>query len=221
VRGVHLVRKVRGATGVRVRGWCETVRRDVVGRGGSVAKKTSGSPDDANPGGERSAAPFVPPTSSIRTLSAAAHECRGCDLYKSATQVVFGAGPKNARVMFVGEQPGDQETGKGRRLSALPVRCLTRRSRRGHSAPRRLCHQRRQTLQMGTAWQAAHSQEAAHVGNQSVPAMARGGIAGGEASQSSSCSAPPPLSPSWDRNSSCCRTAASCFRSRVRAGSSR
>jgi uracil-DNA glycosylase len=78
-----------------------------------VAKKTSGSPDDANPGGERSAAPFVPVTSSIRTLATAAHECRGCDLYKTATQVVFGAGPKNARVMFVGEQPGDQEDRQG------------------------------------------------------------------------------------------------------------
>ena len=78
-----------------------------------MAKKTSGSPDDANPGGERSAAPFVPPTNSIRTLTAAAHGCRGCDLYKTATQVVFGAGPKNARVMFVGEQPGDQEDRQG------------------------------------------------------------------------------------------------------------
>src|SRR4051794_34708361 len=80
---------------------------------GAMAKKQvpagQGSPDDANPGGARTAAPFVPPSTSVRTLSAAAHECRGCDLYKTATQVVFGAGPKSARVMFVGEQPGDQE----------------------------------------------------------------------------------------------------------------
>jgi DNA polymerase len=61
----------------------------------------------------RSAAPFVPSTTSLRTLSAAAHECRGCDLYKTATQVVFGEGPKAARVMFVGEQPGDQEDRQG------------------------------------------------------------------------------------------------------------
>jgi DNA polymerase len=46
-------------------------------------------------------------------LSAAAHACRGCDLYKAATQVVFGAGPRRARVMFVGEQPGDQEDRHG------------------------------------------------------------------------------------------------------------
>jgi DNA polymerase len=76
-----------------------------------MAKK--GSPDDGNPGGERSAAPFVPKSSSIRTLTAAAHECRGCDLYKAATQVVFGAGPSKARVVFVGEQPGDQEDRQG------------------------------------------------------------------------------------------------------------
>ena len=76
-----------------------------------MAKK--GSPDDANPEAERSAAPFVPKTTSVRSLSAAAHQCRGCDLYKTATQVVFGAGPAKARVMFVGEQPGDQEDRQG------------------------------------------------------------------------------------------------------------
>jgi uracil-DNA glycosylase family protein len=77
-----------------------------------VAKKT-GSPDDANPGGARSAAPFVPRTTSVKALNAAAHACRGCDLYKTATQVVFGSGPRTARVMFVGEQPGDQEDLRG------------------------------------------------------------------------------------------------------------
>lgn len=61
----------------------------------------------------RSAAPFVPDTTSIRKLSAAAHECTGCDLYRNATQVVFGAGPQRASVMFVGEQPGDQEDRQG------------------------------------------------------------------------------------------------------------
>ena len=63
--------------------------------------------------GVKTAAPFVPKTTSLKVLSAAAHECRGCDLYTSATQVVFGAGPKGARVMFVGEQPGDQEDRQG------------------------------------------------------------------------------------------------------------
>jgi uracil-DNA glycosylase len=60
-----------------------------------------------------SAAPFVPPSKSLKVLRAAAHECRGCELYKRATQVVFGEGPKEATVMFVGEQPGDQEDRQG------------------------------------------------------------------------------------------------------------
>jgi DNA polymerase len=60
-----------------------------------------------------SAAPFVPKTTSLGTLSAAAQACRGCDLYKHATQAVFGEGPRSARVMFVGEQPGDQEDRQG------------------------------------------------------------------------------------------------------------
>jgi DNA polymerase len=63
--------------------------------------------------GDRTAAPFVPKTTSLRTLESAAHTCRGCDLYKHATQVVFGEGPKGAQVMFVGEQPGDQEDRQG------------------------------------------------------------------------------------------------------------
>jgi uracil-DNA glycosylase len=60
-----------------------------------------------------SAAPFVPPSTSLKTLEAAAEKCRGCDLYKTATQVVFGDGPKRARIMLIGEQPGDQEDRQG------------------------------------------------------------------------------------------------------------
>jgi DNA polymerase len=61
----------------------------------------------------RSAEPWVPHTTNLRPLREAAQACRGCDLYKDATQVVFGAGPKAARVLFVGEQPGDQEDRQG------------------------------------------------------------------------------------------------------------
>ena len=90
-----------------------TMARKTVGQPSAPADAPQGSPDNANPGGKRSAAPFVPNTTSLRTLASAAHDCRGCDLYKTATQVVFGAGPKAARVMFVGEQPGDQEDREG------------------------------------------------------------------------------------------------------------
>jgi DNA polymerase len=73
----------------------------------------SGSPDDANLGGVRSAAPFVRSTTSLRVLKEAVQNCRGCDLYKTATQAVFGEGPKTAAVMVIGEQPGDQEDRQG------------------------------------------------------------------------------------------------------------
>ena len=56
-----------------------------------------------------SAAEFVPASLELAALRNAADTCKGCDLYCNATQVVFGQGPSTAGVMFVGEQPGDQE----------------------------------------------------------------------------------------------------------------
>ncbi len=56
-----------------------------------------------------SAADFLPPRISLPQLRDAIQGCRGCDLYCNATQAVFGEGPKDASIIFVGEQPGDQE----------------------------------------------------------------------------------------------------------------
>lgn len=56
-----------------------------------------------------SAAEFLPARRTLPALRTAAETCRGCELYRDATQVVFGEGPKSARLMFVGEMPGDQE----------------------------------------------------------------------------------------------------------------
>jgi DNA polymerase len=56
-----------------------------------------------------SAADFLPPRISLPQMREAVQSCRGCDLYCNATQAVFGEGPKGASIMFVGEQPGDQE----------------------------------------------------------------------------------------------------------------
>jgi len=50
---------------------------------------------------------------SLRSLRQAAARCRGCDLYKDATQTVFGEGNPRAIVMLVGEQPGDVEDKEG------------------------------------------------------------------------------------------------------------
>ena len=61
-----------------------------------------------------SAADFLPKKRTLESLREAAKSCRGCDLYKNATQTVFGEGPKDAAVMLVGEQPGDMEDHRGR-----------------------------------------------------------------------------------------------------------
>jgi DNA polymerase len=60
-----------------------------------------------------SAADFLPERMTLPALREAAEHCRGCDLYKRATQAVFGEGPKNADIMLVGEIPGDQEDRQG------------------------------------------------------------------------------------------------------------
>jgi DNA polymerase len=49
----------------------------------------------------------------VPALRAAAESCTGCDLYQRATQTVFGEGASHARILFVGEQPGDQEDRAG------------------------------------------------------------------------------------------------------------
>jgi uracil-DNA glycosylase family protein len=57
---------------------------------------------------------FIPPRPSLATVRAAASDCEACDLYKRATQTVFGEGARSAELMLVGEQPGDQEDLAGR-----------------------------------------------------------------------------------------------------------
>lgn len=49
------------------------------------------------------------PTGGIDALRACAETCKACPLWENATQTVFGRGPEHARLMIVGEQPGDQE----------------------------------------------------------------------------------------------------------------
>jgi DNA polymerase len=61
-----------------------------------------------------SAVPWVPEHPTLPLLTAAAKKCEGCDLFRHATQTVFGEGPANAPVMLIGEQPGDQEDLQGK-----------------------------------------------------------------------------------------------------------
>ncbi|MEX0937526.1 MAG: uracil-DNA glycosylase family protein [Pirellulales bacterium] len=66
---------------------------------------------------------FAPTTSKVphghktlrgRVSSRADERCEGCELYKNATQTVFGEGRRSAEIMLVGEMPGDQEDLQGR-----------------------------------------------------------------------------------------------------------
>ncbi len=58
---------------------------------------------------ENSALELIPLRASVKSLAEAAKQCRACDLWKNATQTVFGEGAAKAAVMMVGEQPGDKE----------------------------------------------------------------------------------------------------------------
>jgi DNA polymerase len=61
----------------------------------------------------KDASPWVPESRDLGDLESAAHDCRGCELWQPATQVVFGSGAPAARIVLVGEQPGDQEDKQG------------------------------------------------------------------------------------------------------------
>ena len=62
----------------------------------------------------KGAAEFVPARKTLSILREAVQHCRGCDLYRYATQAVAGEGPRLSRIAFVGEQPGNDEDRAGR-----------------------------------------------------------------------------------------------------------
>ena len=70
--------------------------------------------DEGDEGSPHGAADFLPATKSLRAARSAAADCRGCGLYRHATQAVFGEGARAAKVMLVGETPGDREDVVGR-----------------------------------------------------------------------------------------------------------
>jgi uracil-DNA glycosylase family protein len=65
---------------------------------------------EERPGAER----WVPDGATLPQLREAAQGCRGCELYRDATQAVMGDGLKKARLVLLGEQPGDQEDRQGK-----------------------------------------------------------------------------------------------------------
>jgi uracil-DNA glycosylase len=68
----------------------------------------------------------VRPETVLRDLSAEVQSCTNCDLYKWATQAVFGEGAARARLMMIGEQPGDQEDQQGHPFVGPAGRLLDR-----------------------------------------------------------------------------------------------
>jgi len=56
----------------------------------------------------------IPPRPTLTSLKGAAADCKACDLWEKGTQTVFGEGGRRARVMFVGEQPGNEEDLSGK-----------------------------------------------------------------------------------------------------------
>jgi uracil-DNA glycosylase len=62
----------------------------------------------------KSAGPLIPKDPTLPGVREAAADCQACDLWKGGTQTVFGEGSSRAKVMFVGEQPGNDEDLQGR-----------------------------------------------------------------------------------------------------------
>jgi DNA polymerase len=62
----------------------------------------------------RSALEFLPARHDLKSLREAAQQCQGCDLYREATQTVFGEGRAHGALLLVGEQPGDREDLQGK-----------------------------------------------------------------------------------------------------------
>jgi uracil-DNA glycosylase family protein len=73
-----------------------------------------------------SAAEFLPERRTLDDLRSAARSCEGCDLYRDATQTVFGEGAEEASLMLVGEQPGDMEDREGHPFVGPAGRILDR-----------------------------------------------------------------------------------------------
>ncbi|MEV6317265.1 UdgX family uracil-DNA binding protein [Streptomyces sp. NPDC051776] len=80
-----------------------------------------------SPEGAYTAEPFLPgPDAGVAALRKAAADCRGCPLHRDTTQTVFGEGAADARVLLLGEQPGDQEDRQGHPFVGPAGKVLTR-----------------------------------------------------------------------------------------------
>ena len=109
---------------------------------------------------------------SLEEIAASVQVCRRCELWRDATQDVPGEGPARARLMFVGEQPGDQGTWRAIRLSVRPGRLGQGAGRGRRPTHGNLRHQRRETLQAPGSRQAAHPSETGRWRGEGLPLVA-------------------------------------------------
>ncbi|WP_078628437.1 UdgX family uracil-DNA binding protein [Streptomyces sp. NRRL F-2664] len=93
---------------------------------GAGRGRDAGRSHDADAGQGYDATPYLPSRGGLPGLRRAAAGCRGCPLFRDATQTVFGLGPAGARLMLVGEQPGDQEDVRGEPFVGPAGRLLRR-----------------------------------------------------------------------------------------------
>jgi uracil-DNA glycosylase len=73
-----------------------------------------------------SATAFLPPKNTLAELRSAASNCKGCPLWRNATQTVFASGKQSEEYLFVGEQPGDKEDIAGKPFVGPARRILDR-----------------------------------------------------------------------------------------------
>lgn len=94
---------------------CITLRPSRLPRGSALAhQKVVKRPAKDGPAAKGARPPRIPPNPTLPKLEDAAQRCRACDLWRNAAQTVFGAGPARAKIMLIGEQPGNDEDLDGR-----------------------------------------------------------------------------------------------------------
>jgi DNA polymerase len=78
-----------------------------------MASAVSGRPIEMRQTASNNTLDFLPGHKTLPLLRTALQDCRGCDLYRFATQAVFGEGARSSKLVFIGEQPGDEEDRQG------------------------------------------------------------------------------------------------------------
>lgn len=91
-----------------------------------------------SPAPTTTAADYIPPHPTLKLLREAEQRCEACSLYRNATQAVGGAGPEHARIMVVGEMPGNEEDKQGEPFVGPAGRILQQALRQAEVDPQQV-----------------------------------------------------------------------------------